>query len=461
MKESTDTKANGAAPHLLLEQLAQEQLDDEENARILEQEREIEEESDEEPQDTHVEIPCPDAIWRGPFAQVAEVARQRSWEVWMGTFAAIAALSRRSIMVRYHGRLSTNVYCLLIKPTGKGKRLVTDICEGLLPEYYRKAGTVSSGPALGPVLADIEREKGGRIINITSYPVILIIQEWTSLVKYLNIQHASLSEDLNKIFDCPLYHNISRSDREKTGGNMQIPQPTLSILGTTSDKLFTHHVTEQMLYGGFLNRYLILPGSSTAWKLYDEDQAGLDLDKLPGLMALPLAPHDVFSQNPTLKECYATEAWEWFYAWGLEFFEHGIMTGSAKDVPMTERLHVYFHKIALLYAWAEHAQQVEIEHVEAAKLVIEASYAYLRALAEEGADITIPPAQKYEVDIDNRIRELVRDRPGQLDVSTLYKNHLRKTATYAKIKAAVSAGIEAGNYHFAAKKLLAGKARRA
>jgi hypothetical protein len=421
------------APRTLLEQLAQEQLDQEQRDR----EQLAREAAEEEPAAAY---PCPDILWQGVFLEVADIVRQRSWEVWLGTLTALAALAHRQIEVRYYGRVCGNIYGLLIKPTGTGKKLCTDVCEQLLPTWYRQVGTVSSGPGLGPVLADIEREKGGKILAVTPHPTIMVLHEWTSLAKYLKIQFSTLSEDLNKIFDCPDYHSISRSDRERTGGHVSIPTPTLSILGTTTDQLFRAHITDEMIFSGFLNRYLILPGSYVPWRAYEEEQAEVDLTVLSQQIQFPAAPPPILGYRNALKDCYTPDAWEAMYHWQVSFFEDGIMS-QANETPMAERLHVYAHKIALLYAWAGKFDQIEEGHVAAARAVIETSARYLQELGQRG-DVTVPPQQRYAIDLTEKILSLIQRRPGQLSVRLIHKNHLRKSATYTEVKRTVGSLVE-------------------
>lgn len=434
-KDEPEQKKTPMSP---IEQLAQEQLDAEENARMLAMER------DDAPDDEELQTayPCPEVVWQGVFADVADIVHQRTWEVWLGTLAALGALAHRQIHVRYHGTLCGNVYGLLIKPTGTGKKLCTDICEHLLPPWYRQAGTVSSGPGLGPILATIDREKNGTIIAITPHPAIMILHEWTSLAKYLKIQFSTLSEDLNKIFDCPNYHSISRSDREKTGGHVSIPIPTLSILGTTTDKLFRSQITDEMIFSGFLNRYLILPGSRIPWKFYDVDRAGVDLTLLSQQVRLPQSPPPFLGERLPLDTCYTPAAWQNMYDWGFAFFEEGLMHDE-NDTPMAERLHVYAHKIALLYAWAAETDRVEEAHVAAAQAVIETSAQYLLELGKKNS-VEVPPMKRYEIDVAEKVLNLVTRRPGRLTMRLIHKDHLKKSATYAEIKRTVGNLLDSG-----------------
>lgn len=64
---------------------------------------------------------CPEALWRGPFLQVAEILNNKSLEVWAGTFAALSARAHKHIYCRYHRPFYGMSYTLLVMPTGGGK----------------------------------------------------------------------------------------------------------------------------------------------------------------------------------------------------------------------------------------------------------------------------------------------------------------------------------------------------
>jgi hypothetical protein len=177
---------------------------------------------------------CPEVLWRGRFADVANALGKRSWEIWAGTFAALAAVAHRQVHLRYHGHLYGMAYVLLVKPTGLGKSECTQTCRALLPANYVIRDAVQSGPGLAPVLAEIHRHKGGQVRQVRPRPAILVIEEWTTLLKNMAIQNSTLMDALNTLFQRASDWNISRSDRPGAGGDLVIPEPALSICATTT-----------------------------------------------------------------------------------------------------------------------------------------------------------------------------------------------------------------------------------
>ena len=398
------------------------------------------EEADETPT-----FPCSDAVWQGFFRNAADLLGKRSWEVWMGIACGLAARAHRNIHVRYYGNLHGNLYGLLIKPTGLGKKLCTDTCEALLPEWYTWRRGVQSGPGLAPLLAEIERDKKtGRPTSIAPRPVCLVIPEWSTLAKNLKIQHATLAEDLNELFDCPSRWSVSRSDRPGSGGgDLVIPTPSLSICATTTASLFSQEVTPAMIRSGFMNRYLILPGSLTRWTLYDPDAAPIDPAQLS---TLPLDASYTLGLGASVWSLYADDAKFRFLAWGTPLFEGELMNDPDSDLELYKRLHTYAHKIALLYAWSVRSPRITREHVEAAIAVIDTSRAFLQSLLSTAAPLQPPQRVQYEISLTEKILDKIRRESGRVDLRKLAQD-LRKSATSADLKRVVDDLLAAAAIH--------------
>ncbi len=221
-------------------------------------------------------FPCPDILWQGLFAVIGERLKKFTWEVWMGALCGLGATAHKNVHFQYHRPLYGMIYGLLISPTGTGKGLCTDTCRALLPEFYTVRRSVKSGAGLFPILAAITKDRRGNIVAITPRPAILVIEEWTTLLKSAKIEFSDLQETLNELFHSPFAHNLSRSDSEKSGGDRVVENPILSICATTTESLLREQITTRMIRAGFLNRYLIVPGSGEPWDFYDPERAGID-----------------------------------------------------------------------------------------------------------------------------------------------------------------------------------------
>jgi hypothetical protein len=78
-----------------------------------------------------------------------------------------------------------------------------------------------------------------------------------------------------------------------------------------------------------------------------------------------------------------------------------------------KRLHFYFHHAALIYAWSEKAEQIEMHHLQAAVQVISTSHQFLLSLLEtQHAHIDPPQFQRYEMGLEQKILAKVKREPG-------------------------------------------------
>jgi len=189
----------------------QARRDEAENSRIIAQEREL---PDEQP----VSWPCPNILWQGKFLEVAQAVGVRSWEVWVGIYAALSAVAHRNLHWFYfNDPIFGMSYPLLLGPTGAGKNLVTNICQDLLPNGYPVFYSVQSGPGLIPLLADASlKNKEGRLI-VRGRPVLLLAEEWSRTIQMAGIEHATLLEDLNALFQRNRPWSMSRSHKLSLG----------------------------------------------------------------------------------------------------------------------------------------------------------------------------------------------------------------------------------------------------
>jgi hypothetical protein len=354
--------------------------------------------------------PCPTHLFRGPFLHVAKAVGRYTWEVWIATLVALGAKAHRNIDYKYHRRLYGMVYALLIKDTGMGKGLSTDLCRGLMPDWYVIRDAVQSGPALAPILADIERDKKGKVISCNSHPALLLIEEFTVLLKNAGIQHSTIIDTINNLFHRTWSWNVSRTDRPNSGGgDLVIHDPALSILATTTHALFKEYVSPQMIRAGFLNRFLVLPGDTTPWKFYDPDGAGRIVDSKLGLLDHIKARK--LGEGKTVWQAYAPDALERIKEWGEATFEP-LMQSSGLEAESVKRLHVYAHVIGLLYAWGEQRELVNLDDVECSISAIKTAQGFLQSLIAEDRDPEVPKFKAYEISLEQKIVAKVKAEKG-------------------------------------------------
>jgi hypothetical protein len=189
-------------------------------------------------------------------------------------------------------------------------------------------------------------------------------------------------------------------------------RPTLSICATTTVSLLKHCVNENMIRSGFLNRHLVVPGTNGKWKFYDEDAAGIDFDRLGGLLQ-PLR-HRVWSQNKkSVWQSYTTSARKRLVSWVEQAIQDPIMNTDSLDADAMKRLHVYAHILSLLYAWSdEQSALIELPHVEAAISAMAMSKQFVQSMLDSPDEAEPPAFKRYEIALEQKVCAMVRARPG-------------------------------------------------
>lgn len=413
-----------------------------ENAAMLEAERE---------ESTESEIyPCPDILWQGIFADVSDAIGSRSWEVWAGVFAALAAITHKNLWWDYFQvPLYGMAYILLIGPTTSRKSLAARICRSLLPPDYCIREGVSSGAALLSVLGDIKTDKKGTAITpIASRPAILVVEEWGRIIKYAGIEGATLADDLNSLFHRRWPWNVTRSIRGVGGGDLVIPNPTLSLLGMTTPEEFRAKITPAMITSGFLNRHLILPCPRKAVWRYWRSAETLELhpahadEIIAPYLLTPLLGRSWGNGDP-IEKAYSPAAAERISRWGATFFEaeknqeHPTLAQKA-----TARLDVYSHLVSLHYAWAQQSPTIDLPHVEAAITIVTTAKAYTLQLVSD-LGITPPIQERFRMDLDEKILLRVQSHPGhnRQSLQQALKKHASFTEVGKRLSLLLSAGL--------------------
>lgn len=396
-----DTATNGTRPHDAL-------TDEEENDITTAQEREPLPENGAEKATSTPTYPCPDILWQGIFRTVAEKLDLWTWEVWLGTFGALCARAHRNLHCHYHSdHIYGNSYTLLVNATGRGKNLVVNLVRALLGEEYKIRSGLNSGPALLPMLTDDSlKAKDGRL-EVRGVPVVLLSSEWSRLAQMSGIEHATLQEDLNDIFMRHYPWSQARSHKNPSGGDIVLTNPTLTVVGTTTRKLFHSALTARALGSGTINRYLIVPGSAVfqkyTGKAYRADHA------VAGL--LDALTTRTFGAGQEIRELYSPEAWEAFAS-----FQDAFIVPLNNDPDASEalmRLHVHLQHIAALYAWQSHAERIELAHYGAAQAIIETSHRFVsELLAERAAEYEPTIVQVVDSAMEQRALTILRKYPG-------------------------------------------------
>jgi hypothetical protein len=159
---------------------------------------------------------------------------------------------------------------------------------------------------------------------------------------------------------------------------------------------------------------------------------------------------------------YDPDAHDYFLLWGKPLFEDSIMNLNGNGVPTDDvfkRLHVYAHKIAMLYAWSERSPLIQLRHSMAAKVVVMTSLRFLRQILDN-----TPPELTPHLKTQKRLEELVLSQipPGggssREKIVDNLKRHWGRPAVAAMIDSLIKIGaltVELGGERGTKKRLIA------
>ena len=371
--------------------------DAEENARFLAAER-----------DPAPAYATPPIIWQGPWKIVADLLNLHDWRVWIGVTAALSALASRNIWVNYYGPLYGMGAYLLVAPSGTGKSIVTKVCERLLPASFRWFDSIESGQALLENIADIERDKDGKITRCVAVPALLLSSEWTQTLKAVDYSGSTLMERVHKCVDGESVVNLNRADKRGHGA-MRIERPTLSVCATTTAESYAQVIKDKHISSGFLNRHLVMPTEDVPW-VYDDPRQALDFDAV-SQYAAELRPGHTFGLGRPIRDCYTQEAFDYDLSFGQTFLE----PLRAPDAPphtrdVCGRLHQYHRRLSMLYAWAMHSDFITSDHVHAAEAAVRTSHHFLTEM-HANTPVDMPVYMKARSDIEEKILARVTQEP--------------------------------------------------
>lgn len=359
------------------------------------------------------EFPCPDIIWQGHHAAIADILGLRDWRVWIGITAALSARAHRNLHANYYSDLFGMGYWLLVSGSSTGKSLVTRLCSTLLQPDYRKKYSVESGQGLINLISKSDKDEAGKTVALHATPTILLLSEWSTLLSNMDIRGSSLMEKMNECYDSE--HAIEANRTEKQGHNdsASVDNPALTLLGTTTIRTFRSRVKEHHKESGFLNRHFLLPGPMIEWK-YNSEHENFPREQLFDYAHHELPRSSTFGLGHPIREMYTPEAFYLDDLWGKDILEplhnHELDEGIEDGSPY-RRLHAYARRIAALLAWSESSDLIQLHHVEATHAVVETSLKFLRWLLTDGP-IEMTAWQRTFSEIEEKIIKKIKEKPG-------------------------------------------------
>ena len=410
----------------------EELLDGKENGWMATQEK--------EPVDVLPSFPCPDDLWIGPYADVANILGFRDWRVWVGVTAALSARAHRNLSLSYHAPLHGMGYYLRVSASSTGKSLATRLCRALLPREYRCKYSVESGQALPYLIAERVTDEDGKVTGLRPVPTALLLSEWTLLLQNMDIHGSSLLPKLNECYDGDHPIEVNRTEKRGESDSVSVSDPSLTLLGTTTINDFRLSVKASHVKSGLMNRHLIVPGAFIGWQ-YDSDNEYFPEQELQQYAAsLPLG--HTFGGGKRVHDCYLPDAWSINSYWGKQLFEplHNEIE-EQDEASVYKRLHVYSRRLPALLAWSTRSPLISVPHIRAAQAAIESSLVFLRYLFAEKMPQLTPTMQAF-ADLEMLILRLVAREPG-VDKKTVCQR-LKKQGGYTQVSQQIEKLLQSG-----------------
>jgi hypothetical protein len=381
--------------------------------------------ADEQPLDSEEAptFPCPDALWHGPFARMADALGERSWEVWGSLYSAFGAFAGHHLHLKYEiSYLFGPSFLLIVGQTGRGKSLVRHLTEASLPPWFRDGanpgfrivGSPASGPALGPLVASYERDskKGGKIKQetIKATPCMSLITEFSQTLKSAHITGSTICETFNDLFD-GLGFTSHHSDNPKAGaGTLSVPNAEYSLVATSTQDAIVPHLLGHVAEVGTANRLLILP-------LTERPFTFRKTERLVDYEAVKELGRELYAEMPyPLGGTLGANFWDVLtpdaYARLVEM-EAFFQDIAASPNLVTQRLHLHCAKIAALSAFMDRREVIDVQDVEMAAAVVTASHDFIDTFGavDPLSDPNTPPIARYQL----KQVKTITERLGRID----------------------------------------------
>jgi hypothetical protein len=408
-------------------------IDAQENAVLMERER--------EGAISAPSFPCPDDVWVGPYAEVADILGFRDWRVWVGVTAALSARAHRNLNLSYHAPLHGMGYYLLVAASSTGKSLATRLCRALLPSAYRCKYSVESGQALPYLIAERLTNEEGILMGLQAVPTALLLSEWTLLLDNMDIHGSSLLPKLNECYDGDHPLEVNRTEKRGVTDSISVSDPVLTLLGTTTLNEFRASVKAHHIKSGFINRHFIVPGSFIPWR-YDADYEAFPEQALRAYAEENLPLGHAFGHGVAMRSVYDVDAAAINNYWGTQLFEplHNEIE-EEDEASVYKRLHVYSRRIPALLAWSMRSSSISLSQVRAGHAAVESSLSFLRYLFAEKVPSLTPTMQAYS-DLDNLILHVVASDSSATKNAICQR--LKRHGGYAQISQQIEKLLHAG-----------------
>lgn len=317
----------------------------------------------------------PEDAWFGWFAEYRELVTNLT--VAPDQFHLASALTMasgmlgRRIRTKWGADLFGNLFTALIGPSGSSKKDTAITWALALPQIIYGGVIRAPGYSLSRDVSSAE----GIVQMLKQEPnTLLYLTELSVLMS--NARRKGTSTILDKLieaFDSPhVLENLSKLNPNKA------ENPYLSIIAATQPTRFASQITQDDIDGGFLNRWLIVPGVGRGRMGVPGEIDEAAASALFGRLA------DAVNSYPTGSTLRLTDAAKRLISEWYGRIQDS--TGDDEDyATMRQRAQTIAVKVSLVYAVSDRAQAIDEEHVMPAMALVDWSWENVRTMMADWA----------------------------------------------------------------------------
>lgn len=317
----------------------------------------------------------PEDAWFGWFAEYRELVTHLT--VAPDQFHLASALTMasgmlgRRIRTKWGADLFGNLFTALIGPSGSSKKDTAITWALALPQIIHGGVIRAPGYSLSRDVSSAE----GIVQMLKQEPnTLLYLTELSVLMS--NARRKGTSTILDKLieaFDSPhVLENLSKLNPNKA------ENPYLSIIAATQPTRFASQITQDDIDGGFLNRWLIIPGVGRGRMGVPGEIDEAAASELFGRLA------DAVNSYPTGSTLRLTESAKQLVSEWYGRIQDS--TGDDEDyATMRQRAQTIAVKIALVYAVSDRSPAIDEEHVLPSMALVDWSWENVRTMMADWA----------------------------------------------------------------------------
>lgn len=287
--------------------------------------------------------------------KATEEAESPRFYFYWSALAAISAVVRNNVYLSKGGlyRLYPNIYVILKGPSGVRKGLPVSVAKKLV-NMVGNTRIISGINSIEKILTRLGTaqtlENGTMIKDGTA---LLVNDELSTMV----LDNPMSQTYLTTLYDTHQHQDTGFTYDTKSGGEVKIIKPYITILGASNDEHFQDFLHKKSLKGGFIARCLIHDEKiRSRINPLTEDQAEIDFVYLASILKKISLIEGKFTYSPASKLA--------FEDWYEELAQSGVENPDSDPTGTKNRIHDQMLKVAMLLSLSrEHGLILEIEDI--------------------------------------------------------------------------------------------------